>query len=60
MRLDEKVKAKAEKAAALLGLKSLTEYVVILARWYRCQRYSCQPVVSLTDAALLEYLQFWN
>jgi len=30
MRLDEKVKAKAEKAAALLGLKSLTEYVVRL------------------------------
>ena len=30
MRLDEKVKAKAEKASALLGLKSLTEYVVKL------------------------------
>ena len=30
MRLDEKVKVKAEKAAALLGLKSLTEYVVRL------------------------------
>ena len=30
MRLDENVKAKAEKAAALLGLKSLTEYVVRL------------------------------
>lgn len=30
MRLDEEVKAKAEKAAALLGLKSLTEYVVRL------------------------------
>lgn len=30
MRIDEKVKAKAEKAAALLGLKSLTEYVVRL------------------------------
>ena len=30
MRLDEKVKAKAEKAAALLGLKSLSEYVVRL------------------------------
>ena len=30
MRLDEKVKLKAEKAAALLGLKSLTEYVVRL------------------------------
>jgi uncharacterized protein (DUF1778 family) len=27
MRLDERVKLKAEKAAALLGLKSLTEYV---------------------------------
>ena len=30
IRLDEKIKAKAEKAAALLGLKSLTEYVVRL------------------------------
>jgi len=30
MRLDEEIKAKAEKAAALLGLKSLTEYVVKL------------------------------
>jgi len=30
MRLDEEVKAKAEKAAALLGMKSLTEYVVRL------------------------------
>ena len=30
IRLDEKVKVKAEKAAALLGLKSLTEYVVRL------------------------------
>lgn len=30
MRIDEEVKAKAEKASALLGLKSLTEYVVKL------------------------------
>ncbi|SLM29361.1 conserved hypothetical protein [Desulfamplus magnetovallimortis] len=28
--LDEKIKAKAEKASAILGLKSLTEYIVIL------------------------------
>ncbi|WP_425628599.1 DUF1778 domain-containing protein [Vibrio neptunius] len=28
IRLDEELKAKAEKASALLGLKSLTEYVV--------------------------------
>jgi len=27
MRLDDAIKLKAEKAAALLGLKSLTEYV---------------------------------
>lgn len=27
MRLDEELKAKAEKASALLGMKSLTEYV---------------------------------
>lgn len=30
IRLNEEVKAKAEKASALLGLKSLTEYVVRL------------------------------
>jgi len=30
MRLDEDVKAKAEKASALLGMKSLSEYVVRL------------------------------
>ncbi len=30
MRLDAEVKAKAEKASALLGMKSLTEYVVRL------------------------------
>ncbi len=30
IRLDEEIKAKAEKASALLGLKSLTEYVVKL------------------------------
>ncbi len=28
MRLDKRIKAKAEKATALLGLKSLTEYIV--------------------------------
>jgi uncharacterized protein (DUF1778 family) len=30
LRLDEEVKSKAEKASALLGLKSLTDYVVRL------------------------------
>lgn len=30
IRLDEQIKAKAEKASALLGLKSLTDYVVRL------------------------------
>ncbi|MCJ8274194.1 MAG: DUF1778 domain-containing protein [Psychrosphaera sp.] len=30
LRLDAEIKAKAEKASALLGLKSLTEYVVRL------------------------------
>jgi len=30
VRLDEKIKAKAEKASILLGMKSLTEYVVRL------------------------------
>ena len=30
MRLDEEIKAKAEKASALLGMKSLTEYLTQL------------------------------
>lgn len=30
IRLDQEIKAKAEKASALLGLKSLTEYIVKL------------------------------
>ncbi len=30
MRLNKEIKAKAEKASALLGLKSLTEYIVNL------------------------------
>jgi len=30
LRLDQEIKAKAEKASALLGMKSLTEYVVKL------------------------------
>ena len=30
MRLDKEIKAKAEKASALLGMKSLTEYIVKL------------------------------
>lgn len=30
MRLDEEIKIKAEKAAALLGLRSLTEYIIRL------------------------------
>ncbi len=30
IRLDEEIKAKAEKASTLLGLKSLTEYIVKL------------------------------
>lgn len=30
MRLEEEIKVKAEKASALLGMKSLTEYVVKL------------------------------
>lgn len=30
MRLDKEIKAKAEKASALLGVKSLTEYIVNL------------------------------
>ena len=38
LRLDEEIKAKAEKASALLGLKSLTEYVVRLMKVYGFRR----------------------
>ncbi|MCV6590282.1 MAG: DUF1778 domain-containing protein [Marinobacterium sp.] len=46
-RLDEDIKARAEKASALLGMKSLTEYVVrlmdedsaqVIAEHHRCRR----------------------
>ncbi len=47
MRLDKEVKAKAEKASALLGLKSLTEYVVNLIDENSTkviQQYECMTV----------------
>jgi len=48
MRLDEKVKAKAEKASALLGMKSLTEYVV------RLMDENATQVISEHESMVLE------
>jgi len=61
MRLDEKVKAKAEKASALLGMKSLTEYVVRLMddnatqviSEYESMAVASRPNQALADAAKL-------
>lgn len=57
MRLDEEVKLKAEKATALLGYKSLTEYVVKLID------ENASKVIAQHESILLEesvFDQFLN
>lgn len=49
IRLDEEIKAKAEKASALLGLKSLTEYVVKLMDEDSAQVISQHESVAVED-----------
>jgi len=49
MRIDEKVKAAAEKAAALKGMKSLTEYVVRLIEQDAEQVISEHESITLSD-----------
>ncbi len=51
IRLDEDIKAKAEKASALLGLKSLTEYVSIRDEANVFDRFS--DLSSARDCVLL-------
>ena len=49
MRLDQEIKEKAEKASALLGLKSLTEYVVKLMDENASKVIAEHESISVTD-----------
>jgi len=49
LRLDQEIKAKAEKASALLGMKSLTEYVVKLMDESATQVIEQYESISLED-----------
>jgi len=51
LRLDEEIKAKAEKASALLGLKSLTDYVVRLIDEDSTQVIDKHESVTIEDSA---------
>lgn len=51
LRLDEEIKAKAEKASALLGLKSLTDYVVKLMDENSSQVIDQYESVVIEDSA---------
>ena len=50
MRLDEEVKAKAEKASALLGKKSLTEYIVSLIEINATQVIANYESITVEDS----------
>lgn len=56
IRLDEEIKAKAEKASALMGLKSLTEYVVRLMDEDATQVIQQHESVEVTDNVFDEFL----
>jgi len=49
MRLDEEIKSKAEKASALLGMKSLTEYVVRLMEQDATQVIAAHASITVED-----------
>ena len=49
MRLDDEIKAKAEKASALLGMKSLTEYVVHLMDQNATQVIAEHESITVTE-----------
>jgi len=57
MRLDARIKSKAEKATALLGYKSLTEYIVKLVDENATQVIAEYEVVEL-DADVFD--TFWD
>lgn len=56
IRLDEETKAKAEKASALLGLKSLTEYVVRLMEKDASQVIAQYESMTLKDNVFDEFM----
>lgn len=56
IRLDDDIKVKAEKASALLGLKSLTEYVVKLMAEDATKVIKKHESISIKDDAFDEFL----
>ena len=56
LRLDEEIKAKAEKASALLGLKSLTEYVVRLMDEDATQVIQEYESIQVQDSVFDEFI----
>ena len=56
IRLDEEIKSKAEKASALLGLKSLTEYVVRLMDEDSTQVIGEHETITLTNDVFDEFM----
>ena len=57
IRLDEEIKTKAEKASALLGLKSLTEYVVRLMDEDASQVIAEHESITVKDNVFDEFLE---
>lgn len=56
MRLDEEIKVKAEKASALLGMKSLTEYVVRLMEQDATQVIAEHESITVKDDAFDRFM----
>ncbi|MPW37334.1 DUF1778 domain-containing protein [Vibrio sp. B1Z05] len=56
IRLDEEIKARAEKASALLGLKSLTEYVVRLMDEDATQVIEQHESIVVKDSVFDEFM----
>ena len=49
MRLDEEIKARAEKASALLGMRSLSEYVIRLMDQDSLQVIAAHEAIQVED-----------
>lgn len=56
IRLDEEVKSRAEKASALLGMKSLTEYVVRLMDEDSTQVIAEHETITLKNDVFDEFM----
>lgn len=56
IRLDEEIKSRAEKASALLGLKSLTEYVVRLMDEDATQVIAQHETITLKNDVFDEFI----